>query len=108
MIDAQREHGTRVEETAKLVADDFDGREYAHHLDTAGGTSRAGTDHTHGEEYDPREVRPREEVFGRETGGAHHSDHIKQRFAEGMFAKVAGFEPFAERDDRHRQHTRSK
>ena len=65
---------------------------------------RAGTDHTHGEENDPREVRPREEVFGRETGGAHHRDHIKQRFAETVFAQVAGFEPFAERDDRHRQH----
>ena len=57
-----------------------------------------------GEENDPREVRPREEVFGRETGGAHHRDHIKQRFAETVFAQVAGFEPFAERDDRHRQH----
>ena len=48
LIDAQREHSSRVENAAKLVADDFDGREYAHHLDAAGRTSRAGTDHTHG------------------------------------------------------------
>ena len=71
LVDAQGEDGARMENAAKLVADDFYGREHAHHLDAAGRTARTRADDAHDEEDDPREVGPDEEIFGGETGGTH-------------------------------------